>query len=112
MIKQEEADRTHVTETFRESISKFKFSTPSITAPGDSSLRRSVRVATTAASPKLVVNHDVVPSPTPAKGKRKAPDGSPSKNAVKKLKRGYAPPETYAHLSSLTDCLAHGLDGV
>jgi hypothetical protein len=110
MIKQEEADRTHVTETFRESISKFKFSTPSITAP--SSLRRSVRVAATTASPKLVVNHDVVPSPTPAKGKRKAPDGSPSKNAVKKLKRGYAPPETYAHLSPLTDCLVHGLDGV
>lgn len=109
MIKQEEADRTHVTETFRESISKFKFSTPSITAPDDSSLR----VATsTATSPKLVVNHDVVPSPTPAKGKRKAPDGSPSKNAVKKLKRGYAPPETYAHLSPLTDCLVHGLDGV
>ncbi|KDQ10527.1 hypothetical protein BOTBODRAFT_36223 [Botryobasidium botryosum FD-172 SS1] len=28
----------------------------------------------------------------------------------KPLKRGYAPPETYAHLNSLTDCLKEGVD--
>ncbi|OJA10740.1 hypothetical protein AZE42_07270 [Rhizopogon vesiculosus] len=111
-LKEEHDDEDLVTERFKASLSKFIFSTPSVTAQDNSSevpnSRRSVRAAT---SQNLVVKPDVLPSPS-RKGKRKASDGSPSKNSTKKLKRGYAPPETYAHLSPLTDYLTYGLDVV
>lgn len=113
-----------VTDKFRESVSKFTFSTPCqpqlvpAVAEVHSSelpiLRRSSRVSAVVTSRKREIKCDVdTLSPTPpGKHKRKAPNASLSKNAAKKLKRGYAPPEAYAHLSPLTDCLAYGLDGV
>jgi len=93
----------HITENFKEYLSKFKFST----APD----HISSRVPTTATPQKLVVDRKVSPS-TSRKRKRKVFDASPSKSPAKKLKRGYAPPEKYAHLAPLTDYLAYGLDGV
>ncbi|KAG2138509.1 DNA glycosylase [Suillus clintonianus] len=112
-----------VTEKFRASVTKFTFSTPCqpqvnpAATTVDSSelptLRRSSRVKAVT-SRKLEIKRDVdaLISTSPAKRKRKAPDASLSKNSIKKHKRGYAPPETYAHLSPLTDCLAYGLDVV
>lgn len=47
---------------------------------------------------------------TPAKRQNETTDGgSPAKRPKKK--RGYAPPETYSHLSYLTDCLGMYLEG-
>ncbi|OAX34162.1 DNA glycosylase [Rhizopogon vinicolor AM-OR11-026] len=110
-LKEEHDDEDLATERFKASLSKFIFSTPPVTAQDNSSevpnSRRSVRAATS----QNLVKPDVLPSPS-RMGKRKASDGSPSKNSTKKLKRGYAPPETYAHLSPLTDYLAYGLDVV
>lgn len=111
-----------VTEKFRESISKFTLiSTPcqpqldsAVATVHSSELRRSFRVAAAVKSrkPEVKCHVDALSSTSPGKGKRKAPNASLSKNAAKKLKRGYAPPEAYAHLSPLTDYLAYGLDGV
>jgi hypothetical protein len=113
-----------VTDKFRESFSKFTLSTPCqlqlepAVAEVHSSelpiLRRSSRVSAVVASRKREIKCDIdtLSSTPPGKHKRKAPNASLSKNAAKKLKRGYAPPEAYAHLSPLTDCLAYGLDGV
>ncbi|KAG1840815.1 uracil-DNA glycosylase-like protein [Suillus subalutaceus] len=113
-----------VTENFRESVTKFTFSTPCQPQLGPAvatvhsselpTLRRSSRVAAVATSrkPGIKCEVDALISTSPGKGKRKAPNASLSKNAVKKLKRGYAPPEAYAHLSPLTDYLAYGLDVV
>ncbi|KAG1731613.1 uracil-DNA glycosylase-like protein [Suillus paluster] len=113
------------TENFRESINKFTFTTPcqpqvdpAVTTADSSkqllTLRRSSRVAASVTSGRSVVRRDshALSLPLSRKGKRKAPDASLSKDAVKKLKRGYAPPEAYSHLSPLTDCLAYGLDVV
>lgn len=112
-----------VTEKFRESISKFTLiSTPcqpqlnsAVATVHSSELRRSFRVAAAVKSrkPEVKCHVDALNNPTsPGKGKRKASNASLSKNAAKKLKRGYAPPEAYAHLSPLTDYLAYGLDVV
>ncbi|KAG2152632.1 DNA glycosylase [Suillus bovinus] len=116
------------TKKFQESIAKFTFSTPhqiqldpAVTTVHSSELptlklRRSFRVAAAVKSRKLEikchVDSDALSSTSPGKGKRKAPNAILSKNATKKLKRGYAPPEAYAHLSPLTDYLAYGLDVV
>ncbi|KAG2058274.1 DNA glycosylase [Suillus hirtellus] len=111
-----------VTKKFRESISKFtSISTPcqpqldsAVATVHSSELRRSFRVATAVKSrkPEVKCHVDALSSTSPGKGKRKAPNASLSKNTAKKLKRGYAPPEAYAHLSPLTDYLAYGLDVV
>lgn len=113
-----------VTDKFRESVSKFTFSTacqpqlgPAVATVHSSelpTLRHSSRVTAVATSRKLEIKCDVdtLSSRSPGKGKRKAPNASLSKNAAKKLKRGYAPPEAYAHLSPLTDYLVYGLDVV
>ncbi|KAG2340241.1 DNA glycosylase [Suillus weaverae] len=113
-----------VTEKFRESVTKFTFSTPcqpqldpavaTVHSSELPTLRRSSRVAAVVTSRKLEIDCNVHPSSltSPGKGKRKAPDTKLSKSAAKKLKRGYAPPEAYAHLSPLTDYLAYGLDVV
>lgn len=114
-----------VTDKFRESVSKFTFSTPCqpqlnpVVATVHSSelptLRRSSRVAavvTPSRNLEIKCDFDNLSSTSPGKGKRKARNTSLSKNAAKKLKRGYAPPEAYAHLSPLTDYLAYGLNGV
>lgn len=112
------------TKKFRESVTKFTFSTPCqpqldpavVTAHSSElpTLRRSSRVAAvvTSRKPEIKYDADALSSTSPGKGKRKAPNASLSKNTAKKLKRGYAPPEAYAHLSPLTDCLAYGLDVV
>lgn len=115
-----------VTDKFRESVSKFTFSAPcqpqldpAVAAVHSSdselpTLRRSSRVSAVVTSRKREIKCDVdtLSSTPPGKRKRKAPNASLSKNAAKKLKRGYAPPEAYAHLPPLTDCLAYGLDVV
>ncbi|KAG1730319.1 uracil-DNA glycosylase-like protein [Suillus lakei] len=119
-----------VTEKFRASVTKFTFSTPSpvstpcrplvdpsVTTVHSSelpTLRRSSRVAAAVTPRKLEIkcDVDVLSSTLLRKGKRKAPGAGLSKNAAKKFKRGYAPPEAYAHLSPLTDYLAYGLDVV
>ncbi|KAG2140858.1 uracil-DNA glycosylase-like protein [Suillus cothurnatus] len=101
-----------VTDKFRESITKFTFSTPCQpqldSAVASSELPTSRCSSRVAAVRKLEIKCDVdaLSSNSPGKRKRKAPNASPSK----KLKRGYAPPEAYAHLSPLTDYLAYGLD--
>lgn len=52
----------------------------------------------------------VTEPPTQSPKKRKADDLSSPKRTQSR-RRGYAPPEIYAHLEYLTDCLAENLDG-
>lgn len=107
-----------VTEKFRDSVAKFKFSTPyqpqldPAVATAHSSELPTLRRSSRAAAVEIKCDVDTLSSTSPGKIKRKAPNASASKNAAKKLKRGYAPPEVYAHLSPLTDYLAYGLDVV
>ena len=104
---------------FRSALSEFRFSP----AKSESPLRRSQRL------PRSTVKReseyasdvgDVLPAPRKTSRKRPASPASRKRgeqgadaltSPKKKPKRGYAPPETYAHLAALNDYLAPGLDG-
>lgn len=104
---------------FRSALSEFRFSP----AKSESPLRRSQRL------PRSTVKReseyasdvgDVLPAPrktsrkrpaSPASRKRGEQEADALTSPKKKPKRGYAPPETYAHLAALNDYLAPGLDG-
>ena len=104
---------------FRSALSEFRFSP----AKSKSPLRRSQRL------PRSTVKReseyasdvgDVLPAPrktsrkrpaSPASRKRGEQEADALTSPKKKPKRGYAPPETYAHLAALNDYLAPGLDG-
>ncbi|KAI0062782.1 DNA glycosylase [Artomyces pyxidatus] len=104
--------------TFRETVSEFKF----IPSPDGSSpvVRRSPRKRTVTEKMKYEPesDDDVLPTMSTPKSSRKRSDsffesGNASRAASrspKKQKRGYAPPEVYAHLNLLSDYLAEGLD--
>ena len=81
---------------------------PASSAP----LRRSPHKFSTPVKAELPILDDGVDRPQLAIGKRsvKRETGSPTRSA-KKIKRGYAAPETYAHLKGLPDWLREDLDG-
>ncbi|TCD64990.1 hypothetical protein EIP91_003356 [Steccherinum ochraceum] len=109
-------------ERFRAALEAFRFDSPAQT-PGGSTLRRSARKRSTGAA--NADEDDVLPTledvqvkeevtatviTTRTSRKRSTPikaEGTPN---VKKIKRGFAPPEQYAHLNFLQDHLQDGLD--
>lgn len=92
-------------------ISQFALPTPSPT-PSPSASRRSARLQSTIAT--FSQKSSPSPSNTPTK-KRKFAEASVDLSVVEKSppkkKKGYSPPETYAHLEGLTDRLGYDLDG-
>ncbi|KAH8116059.1 DNA glycosylase [Phellopilus nigrolimitatus] len=89
-------DESRSVEHFRLSMEQFSFKTPE-----SSPYRRSARLGICwllLLPPPLNLRRNCA---------RQVDEESPKKA---KKKRGYAPPETYAHLDYLTDCLAENLD--
>lgn len=113
----EEEASCHV-ETFRAQISRFSMVVPSLgpattprKIPQKTSSRTNNHALTRLASDTLP-NSSISPEKLALPCKRLAIDrteGSPSPG--KKAKRGYAAPETYAHLKPLGDYLKENLDG-
>ena len=114
------ADNNDSIVSFRSALSEFRFSPEK----SESTLRRSQRRRRSVAKceSEHVLNSggddDVLPAPRKTSRKRSASQAGNTgvKQEVgaspkKKPKRGYAPPETYAHLATLNDYLAPGLDG-
>jgi len=85
-------------DAFRLSVSKFTFTPP----------------VTRSASRSATIKKEDTPQPV-VSASQKRPllrgDRLRERSPKKKVKRGYAPPETYAHLNALQDCLADMLDG-
>ena len=104
---------------FRSALSEFRFSP----AKSESPLRRSQRLPRSTGKRESEYASDVgdvLPAPrktsrkrpaSPASRKRGEQEADALTSPKKKPKRGYAPPETYAHLAALNDYLAPGLDG-
>ena len=85
---------------------------PASSANMASPQRRPPQKFSTPVKAELPILDDGVDRPQLAIGKRsvKRETGSPTRSA-KKIKRGYAAPETYAHLKGLPDWLREDLDG-
>ncbi|KAL5521716.1 THP1 [Sanghuangporus sanghuang] len=96
------------TSTFRLKLEEFSFESPQ-TSPVRRSTRSSNLILTTTERSPGTPNLVSETSSTVAKKRSNVSieDESPTKT---KKKRGYAPPETYAHLNYLTDCLREYLD--
>jgi hypothetical protein len=106
LIKEDDGVDAVMVPNFRDSLVKFEHTEPS--------LRRSPRkhnTGSTTIDPKQAIS---VRSP----GKKRSPsafdsyDQDPvSQRSPKRGRKGYAPPDTYAHLHVLQDYLAEELDG-
>ena len=95
---------------FRLKVEEFSFKSPQ-TSPVRRSARSTTRklgTPTPDADVKLVTK---TPTTTLARRKRAATPNEEESPTKAKKKRGYAPPEAYAHLNYLTDCLGEYLDG-
>lgn len=100
---------------FRKSIQKFVYEQEVKISPLRRSLRQQQKLGcvkpTTLDIPsrKRRLSQEICSSP----GSKESPSPSTSKRMIRspKRKRGYAPPEEYAHLREINDCIKMHLDG-
>ncbi|KAL5498572.1 THP1 [Sanghuangporus vaninii] len=95
------------TSTFRLKLEEFSFKSPQ-TSPVRRSTRSNLTLTTTKCSPGTP--NLVSQTPVTVSRKRTSVSMEEESPTKTKKKRGYAPPETYAHLNYLTDCLGEYLD--
>jgi hypothetical protein len=115
-IDKVETKGSETSDSFRQSLAQFTFSSESLTP---SSLRRSLRnfkstgKTTTKEEEEEKLPTLALESGTPRKKRtldaKNTPN--PSRSPSKKAKRGYAAPAVYAHLNVLQDYLKEELDG-